>query len=79
MFNWLMTQPNNNSASENEAKKIFKQLLEALIHFHARGIAHRDIKLDNILVSEDPITHEVTPKFIDFGLSTVIFPGQSSS
>ena len=41
------------------------QLIQALQYLHAAGVAHRDIKLDNILV--EPKTLSV--KFIDFGLS----------
>ena len=41
-----------------------KQILEALIYSHSIGIAHRDLKEDNILITEDR-----TVKLIDYGLS----------
>ncbi len=43
---------------------------------HQRGIAHLDIKLDNIVCqkSEDQTEYEI--KIADFGLSTFIQPGQ---
>ncbi len=34
-----------------EIKSITKQIAEALVFLHEKGIAHRDIKPDNILVS----------------------------
>lgn len=49
--------------SEDEAKIIFSQLLSALDYIHQYKIAHRDIKLENILYTDNTI------KLIDFGLS----------
>lgn len=42
----------------------FKQLFEAIHHCHSRNIAHRDIKLENVVVDA---TSKV--KLVDFGLS----------
>ena len=44
--------------------EIFQQLIEGLSYIHTKGIAHRDIKLDNIMISNNI-------KYIDFGLSCV--------
>ncbi len=50
--------------NEDNIKHIFKNILTGLSYLHSLSIAHRDIKLDNIVISEDLM--EV--KFIDFGL-----------
>lgn len=40
-------------------------ILNAIVHIHERGIAHRDLKPDNVLVNKK--TLEI--KIIDFGVS----------
>ena len=53
--------------SEKEAAKIFKQIMSAIYYCHKQGIAHRDLKMENVLflykTKDSPI------KVIDFGLS----------
>ena len=44
---------------------IFRKICAAMGHAHGRGLVHRDLKPDNILV--DPETGE--PKVIDFGIA----------
>ena len=46
----------------NIFKTIFKQIFEAMNYLHKQGIAHRDIKLENILIKKN---YEI--KIIDFG------------
>ena len=38
------------SLGEDEARKIFRQIVYGLGHCHCRSVLHRDIKLDNILI-----------------------------
>ena len=53
---------------EYQAKNLFKQIIIALSYCHKKSIAHRDIKLENILL--DKSKKEI--KLIDFGFSTCI-------
>ena len=42
---------------------------------HQRGLVHRDLKAENILVHEDPETKKITVKLIDLGFATVCRKG----
>lgn len=52
---------------------LFKQLIQGLNYLHSNGIAHRDVKLENLLITKDSKL-----KITDFGVSEVfagIHPG----
>jgi serine/threonine protein kinase len=51
--------------SERETCKYTRQLLSAVHHMHAAGVVHRDIKLENIMLTEDD-----NVVMIDFGYSS---------
>ncbi|CAD8183344.1 unnamed protein product [Paramecium pentaurelia] len=52
-----------------ELKVIIKQLLFAIQHSHSKGICHRDLKPDNILVNLDENSIPPHVKLVDFGVS----------
>ncbi|PIK53925.1 putative serine/threonine-protein kinase MARK1-like [Apostichopus japonicus] len=52
--------------SEEESRRIFHQLLDAVTYIHSIDIVHRDIKCDNIYFDED-----YNIKLGDFGLACV--------
>jgi serine/threonine protein kinase len=53
--------------TEKIAKKLIKQVLEAIFYLHTQRIIHRDIKPENILL--DDLADPKTVKISDFGLS----------
>ena len=67
---------NNKAFPENIVQYLMKQIISALKYIHGKGILHRDIKLDNILVQFDNIEDKrngdmlkAKVKLIDFGFA----------
>ncbi len=54
---------------EQRALVIFRQILSALGHAHAKGIVHRDIKPSNIMIDEQ---QGDTVKVMDFGIARLM-------
>lgn len=63
----LLKKQDKRKIGEDKAKKIIKQVLKALYYCHSRNVTHRDIKLENVIITEDGLV-----KIIDFGFSTCI-------
>lgn len=55
---------------EDEARRIFQQIIFGLEYLHAHQVAHRDLKPENIPLDEDG-----NVKLADFGLSNVMRDG----
>lgn len=60
---------------EHDAKFLLKEILSALVYLHSKCVAHRDVKLENIIVIND-LHDDVNPmvpasgiKLIDFGFA----------
>jgi len=55
---------------EEECRSYFRQMLLGIEYLHHNGIAHRDIKPDNLLISKDNVL-----KIVDFGVSEMFVKG----
>lgn len=53
--------------TEDDARVIFKQLISGVDYLHSKGIAHRDLKLGNLLLAEKGNIETI--KISDFGSS----------
>ncbi|PLW57568.1 hypothetical protein PCANC_01114 [Puccinia coronata f. sp. avenae] len=62
LFSIVMT----NKMSRKEIYCVFKQIVSGVHYLHSIGIAHRDLKLDNCVMSSDRRI-----KIIDFGAATI--------
>jgi eukaryotic-like serine/threonine-protein kinase len=62
----LATLSADGALSDREIAEIGADLCEALDHAHGRGVVHRDVKPQNVLVGED---NEPRAKLMDFGIA----------
>ncbi|GAM18627.1 hypothetical protein SAMD00019534_018020 [Acytostelium subglobosum LB1] len=60
---------------EDKAKEFFRQLVNAVKYLHDQGIAHRDLKPQNILLKHKRDECDDAIKLSDFGLSRTIGEG----
>lgn len=56
-----------NQVDEDEARTLMTQICSAVDYMHNKGILHRDLKLDNMVLNKGG-----TVKITDFGLSTCL-------
>ncbi|CAK58162.1 unnamed protein product (macronuclear) [Paramecium tetraurelia] len=54
----------NNNLKEEEIKPIFIEILKGMKYIYQKGIVHRDLKIDNILIDENQVV-----KIADFGFA----------
>jgi len=59
---------------EEDAQKLFRQLVRAVAFLHRHSIAHRDIKVENILLE-----HDLAVSLCDFGFALRFRPGATST
>ncbi|KAH0791651.1 CAMK family protein kinase [Histomonas meleagridis] len=59
---------NKGHLDESEAKPIFRQILEAVQYIHSNRVAHRNLKVESILIDESwqfKITNFILANFVD--------------
>jgi serine/threonine protein kinase len=62
---------------EERAKSIMFQIIQGVHYLHSFGIVHRDLKLENIMMSDQK--EQASPKIVDFGLSKIIGPNETAN
>ncbi|KAI7872820.1 kinase-like domain-containing protein [Spinellus fusiger] len=65
---------NHGKLREKQARKFARQIVSALDYCHRNSIVHRDLKIENILITKDEDI-----KIIDFGLSNLYSPSSQLS
>ncbi|KAJ3355519.1 hypothetical protein GGF32_001982 [Allomyces javanicus] len=67
LFDWLRARPSGR-LGEDEARVMFAQLVDTVGYCHDKGWCHRDVKLENVMLSDN---HKQC-LLIDFGFATRI-------
>ena len=63
------------SMTRPEIYCVFRQICDGVEYLHSLGLAHRDLKLDNCVMTKDNVV-----KLIDFGTATVFhYPGKKTT
>jgi len=71
LFDFLKTR--GFRLNESLAKRIVYKLLLGVSHIHSMGIVHRDLKLENVIMTTK--NDDAEPIICDFGLSKLLTPG----
>jgi non-specific serine/threonine protein kinase/serine/threonine-protein kinase len=69
----LDTYCDSGRLSITQRLRLFRQVCAAVQYAHQRLVIHRDIKPNNILVSQDG-----TPKLLDFGIAKIVDPASTA-
>ena len=74
MFDYI--QKRNFMLSEERVKQLSVQIINAVRYLHDFGIVHRDLKLENVMMSDS--SNVAHPKIVDFGLAKIIGPNEKA-
>ena len=61
---------------EKRAQELTYQLCQGVRYLHEFGIVHRDLKLENVMMTDR--TEHAIPKIVDFGLAKIIGPNNTA-
>ena len=65
------------SLPEQRVQDLTYQIALGVKYLHEFGIVHRDLKLENIMMSDS--SDQAVPKIVDFGLAKIIGPSNTAS
>ena len=68
---------NKGTLDESMARPLVRSMAHALEYLERYGIVHRDVKLINVLLTHQARGFDV--KLVDFGLASILAPGQKCS
>ena len=74
LFDYLQSRDFN--LGEDRVKEIALQLAAGIKYLHSYGIVHRDLKLENVMMTDS--TNKSVPKLVDFGLAKMIGPSEKA-
>lgn len=74
LFDYI--QFRNFKLGEQRVKELSYQIGIAIKYLHSYGIVHRDLKLENVMMSDN--TESGVPKLVDFGLAKMIGPNEKA-
>ena len=74
LFDYI--QKRNFMLPEERVKHLVLQIIQAVRYLHDFGIVHRDLKLENVMMSDS--SNMGKPKIVDFGLAKIIGPQETA-
>lgn len=86
LFDWIAdvyrSEPEDSTRvvlPNSVSSSVVRQIVSALVYLHSQGIAHRDLKAENIMLEFKPDRRDApTVKLIDFGLAVIKKPLDSA-
>lgn len=75
LFDYLQARDFN--LGEDRVCELTYQLVIGIRYLHKYGIVHRDLKLENIMMTDT--TEKSIPKLVDFGLAKMIGPSERAT